>query len=137
MAAESLKPTKNPKTQTIRKMLDQEGSRIILTREYQVTKMPTRQRKKRWTRTFQPLKDDLKKWLTEEDQRWKYENNEMKERNLDVDRKEDTKGMPRKDQVVELRTGYSGATHDPKIERVDNLLCSFCNTDIFNGLQHC
>jgi hypothetical protein len=30
MAAESRKPTKNPKTQTIRKMLDQEGPRIIL-----------------------------------------------------------------------------------------------------------
>jgi hypothetical protein len=30
MAAESRTPTKNPKTQTIRKMLDQEGPRITL-----------------------------------------------------------------------------------------------------------
>jgi hypothetical protein len=44
--------------------------------------------------------DDLKKWLTEQDfkkrvQRWKNGNNEMKERKPDVNRKEDTKGMPR------------------------------------------
>jgi hypothetical protein len=41
-------PTRNPKTQTIRKMLDQEVPKITLlwvpvTKEYQVTKMPTRQ----------------------------------------------------------------------------------------------
>jgi hypothetical protein len=40
--------------------------------------------------------DDLKKWLTGEDfkkrdQRWKHGNNEMKEKELDVNRKEDTK----------------------------------------------
>jgi hypothetical protein len=62
MAAESRTPTKNPKTQTIRKMLEHEGPRITsyrspVTREYQVTKWPTRQRKKRWTRIYQPLKD--------------------------------------------------------------------------------
>jgi hypothetical protein len=48
--------------------------------------------------------DDLKKWLTEEDfkkkdQRWKNGNNEMKERKPDVvDRKKETKGMPKKEQ---------------------------------------
>jgi hypothetical protein len=40
--------------------------------------------------------------LTEEDfkksdQRWKNGSSEMKERKPDIDRKEDTKGMPRKD----------------------------------------
>jgi hypothetical protein len=56
--------------------------------------------------------DDLKKWLTEEDfkkrgQRWKNGNNKMKERKPDVDRKEGTKGMQRKEQVAisSLRTG--------------------------------
>jgi hypothetical protein len=40
-AADSSTPTKNPKTQTIRKMLDKEGPRITR------TKWPTRQQKKR------------------------------------------------------------------------------------------
>jgi archaellum biogenesis ATPase FlaH len=45
MAAENRTLTKNPKTQTIRKMLDHEGPRITLpvTWEYQVIKRPTRQ----------------------------------------------------------------------------------------------
>jgi hypothetical protein len=43
--------------------------------------------------------------LTEEDfkkidQRWKNGNNVMKERKPDFDRKEDTKGMSRKEQVA-------------------------------------
>jgi hypothetical protein len=74
--------------------------------------------------------------LTEEDytkreQRWKNGNNEMKERNPDVDRKEDTKGMTRKEQVAifRLRTGCTRATHGPKMELVGNPLCPFCNTD--------
>jgi hypothetical protein len=69
--------------------------------------------------------DDLKKWLTEEDfkkrdQRWKNGNNEMKERKSDVDRKENTKGMPKKKQVAlsRLRTRYSKATHGPKMEGI-------------------
>jgi hypothetical protein len=73
--------------------------------------------------------DDLKKWLTEEefkkrDQRWKNGNNEMKERKPDVDRKKDTKGKPRKDQVAisRLRTEYTRATHGPKMEVVSNPL---------------
>jgi hypothetical protein len=68
--------------------------------------------------------DDLKKWLTEEDfkkrvQRWKNGNNEMKQRKPNVDRKEDTKKMPKKEQVAisRLRTGY---THGLKMEGVSN-----------------
>jgi hypothetical protein len=47
------------------------------------------------------------------DQRWKNGNNEMKDRKPDVDRKEDTKGMPRKEQVAisRLSTGYTSTTH--------------------------
>jgi hypothetical protein len=46
----------------------------------------------------------------------------MKERKLDVARKEDTKGMLRKVQVAisRFRTGY--------MEGVSNPLCPFCNT---------
>jgi hypothetical protein len=66
MAAENRKPTKNSKTQTIRKMLDHEGPRITsyrrtsyghsVTWEYQVMKRPTKQRRKRWTSISQPLR---------------------------------------------------------------------------------
>jgi hypothetical protein len=68
--------------------------------------------------------DDLKKWLTVEDfkkrvQWWKNGNNEMKERKPNVDRKEDTKKMPKKEQVAisRLRTGH---THGLKMEGVSN-----------------
>jgi hypothetical protein len=103
MAAENRTPTKNPKTQTIRKMLDHKGPGLPsygspVTREYQVMKRLTKKRKKLdedipTTERYPP--DDLKKWLTEEDfkkrdQRWKNGNNKMKERKPDVDRKEDT-----------------------------------------------
>jgi hypothetical protein len=76
----------------------------------------------------------LKKWLTEEDfkkrnQRWKNGNNKMKG---SVDREEDTKGMPMKEQVAisRLRTGYTRAIHGPKVEGVGNPLCPFCNNDL-------
>jgi hypothetical protein len=79
--------------------------------------------------------DELKKRLTEEDfkkrdKKWKNGNNETKERKPDVDRKEDRKGMPRKEQVAisRLRTRYTRATHGPKMEGVSNSLCPFCNT---------
>jgi hypothetical protein len=75
------------------------------------------------TKRYPP--DDLKKWLTEEDfKRWKNGNNEMKERKPDVDRKEDTKGMPRKEQlaIFRLRTGYTSANHGPKMEGVTIVL---------------
>jgi hypothetical protein len=81
--------------------------------------------------------DDQKKWLTEKDfkkrdQRCKNENSKMKEREPDVERKEDTKGMPGKKQVAisRLRTRYTRATHGPKMERDGNKLCLICNTDL-------
>jgi hypothetical protein len=56
----------------------------------------------------------------------------MKERKPDVGRKKDTKRMPRKEQVAisRLETGYTWATHGPKMEGVGNPLCPFCNTDL-------
>jgi hypothetical protein len=81
--------------------------------------------------------DVLKKRLTEEDfkkrdQRWKSGNNEMKERQPNVDIKEDTKGMPRKEQVAisRLRIGYTRVTHGPNMEEVFNPLCPLCNIDL-------
>jgi hypothetical protein len=62
MAAESRTPTKNPKTQAIRKRLDYEGPRITLLWVSSHKGIPgnerlTRQRKKRWKMIYQPLKD--------------------------------------------------------------------------------
>jgi hypothetical protein len=75
--------------------------------------------------------------LTEEDfknrdQRWKNLNNEMMRRKPDVDRKDDTRRMPMKDQVAisRLRTGYTRVTHGVNMEGVGNQLCPFCNTDL-------
>jgi hypothetical protein len=70
--------------------------------------------------------EDFKK----RDQRWKNGNNEMKERKPDVDRKEDTKVMSRKEQVAisKPRTEYTRATHGSKMEGVSNPLCPFYNT---------
>jgi hypothetical protein len=54
----------------------------------------------------------------------------MIKRKPDVDRKQDTKEMPRKEQVAisRLRTGHTRATHCPKKKGVGNPLCPFCNT---------
>jgi hypothetical protein len=56
------------------------------------------------------------------DQRLKKGNNEMKKRKSNVDRNEDTKGMPRKEQVAISRL--------PKLEGVSNQLCPFCTTHL-------
>jgi hypothetical protein len=110
MAAGNQTPTKNLKTQTIRKMLDHKRPRITLLWVLSHKGIPDNENADQaakealdedisTTERYPP--DDLKKWLTEEDfkkreQRWENGNNEIKERKLDVDRKEDTKGMPSK-----------------------------------------
>jgi hypothetical protein len=121
-------------------MLDHEGPRITLLWVYSHVGIPGNEKADQaakealdedisTTERYPP--DNLKKWLTEEDfkkrgQRWKNGNNEMKERKPDVDRKEGTKGMPRKEQVA--ISGYMRATHGLKMEGVSNPLCPFCTT---------
>jgi hypothetical protein len=63
--------------------------------------------------------DDLKT-SKKRDERWKNGNNRMKERKPDVERKEDTKEMPRKEEVAisRLKTGYTKATHSLKMKEV-------------------
>jgi hypothetical protein len=102
MAVDSRTPTKNPKTRTIRKMLDNEGPRITFLWVPSHKKIPGNKKadqaaKKALDEDFSTNErfppDDLKKNFKKRDQRWKNGNNEMKERKLDVDRKEDIKGM--------------------------------------------
>jgi hypothetical protein len=115
MAAESRTPTRNPKTQTIRKMLDQKVPKIILlwvpvTKEYQ-----ERQRKKCWTKTSQPLKNTRQMTSKMVDRRGlqkkrpKMGKRKQRDERKETGRrqKEDTKGMPREEQVVisRLKTG--------------------------------
>jgi hypothetical protein len=135
MEVKNRKPTKNPKTQTIRMMFDHEGPRITLLWVPSHVGIPGNEKADQpaketldedisTTESYSP--DDLKKWLTEEDfkkrdYRWK----NVKERKPEVDRKEDTKGQV---AISRLRTGYTGVTHDPKMEGISNPLCPFYNT---------
>jgi hypothetical protein len=146
MAVKSRTPTENLKTQTIRKMLDHEGPRITLLWVSSHKGIPGNEKVNQAAKetldediltTERHPPDDLKKWLTEEDfkkryQRRKNGNNEMTESKPDVDRKKDTKGMPRKEQVAisRFRTGDMRVTHGPKMEGVSNPLCSLCNTHL-------
>jgi hypothetical protein len=129
-------------------MLDQEGPRITLLWVLSHKGIPGNEKADQAAKkvldediptTERYPSDNMKKWLTEEDfkkgdQRWKNGNNKMKERKPDVDRKEDTKKMPRKEQVAisrsRPRTGYTRANHGLKMEGVGNPVCPFCNTDL-------
>jgi hypothetical protein len=73
--------------------------------------------------------DDLKKWFEVrrglQKKTSKMEKRKQRdERKLDVGGNEDTKGMPRKEQVAisRLRTGYTRATHGLKMGGVANPL---------------
>jgi hypothetical protein len=103
------------KTQTIRKILDHERTRTTLVwvpnhKGIQGNEKANQAAKEALnedistTERYPP--DDLKKLLTEEDfkkireQKWNNGSNEMKEKKPDVDRKEDTQGMPWKEQLA-------------------------------------
>jgi ribonuclease HI len=66
MAVENRTPTKNPKTQTIRKMLDQEGSRITLLWVPIHKGIPSNEKADQAAKEVLN-KNILKEWLTGED----------------------------------------------------------------------
>jgi hypothetical protein len=152
MAAENRTPTKNPKTQAIRKMLDHEGLRITLLWVTSHVEIPGNEKvnqavKKTLdqdisiTEWYPP--DDLKKWLTEEDfkkreQRLKNRNHEMKVLKSDVDRKEDTKVMQRKKQVTIFRL-EPGIRRPPKAPRWkwSAIHCALSVTPIYPSTTYC
>jgi hypothetical protein len=71
---------------------------------------------------------DLEKWLQTETtkirkERWRNGSNNMK------GRKVDTRGMTRRELVVisRLRTGYTRATHGPRMNGITDPQCPFCD----------
>jgi hypothetical protein len=118
MTAKNRTPTKNPKTQTSRK-LDHEGPRITLQWVSSYVGIPGNDKTDQSAK--EALDEDISTTeryppddLTEEDfkksdQRWK----NMWQRKIN------------KEQVAisKLRTGYTRATHGPKMEGVSNPLC--------------
>jgi hypothetical protein len=152
MAAENRTPKKNPQTQTIRMMLDHEGPRITLLWIPSHAGIPGNEKADQaakealdedisTTERYPP--DDLKKWLTEEDfkkrdQRLKNGNNEMKERKPDVDRKQYTKGMPRKSklQYPYSEPGIRGPTTAPRWKG-SPIQYAPCATPIYPSTTYC
>jgi hypothetical protein len=62
MAVESRTPTKNPNNELLERCWIMKGQELPsygspATKKYQITKRPTRQQRKCWTRTSQPMKD--------------------------------------------------------------------------------
>jgi hypothetical protein len=83
-----------------------------------------------------PLKD-LEKWLKTETtkirkERWKNGSNNMKGRKIEHEYDEDTRSMTRREQVVisRLRTGYTRATHGPRMNGITDPQCPFCDTGL-------
>jgi hypothetical protein len=145
MAAESRTPTKNPKTQTIRGMLDQEGPKITLLWVFSHNEIPgnekTVQAAKKaldedisTTQRYPP--DDLKKWLTEEDfkkrdQRWKNGNNKMKKKETGRQQKGGYKRNAKERASGNIQTQnrvYEG--HSRPQDGLAIHLCPICNIDL-------
>jgi hypothetical protein len=105
MAAENRTLTKQPKTQTIRKMLDHEGPRIMVPSQ----RIPGNEKANQAAKEVYLNYRECERYPQDDQKvRPKMENgnNEMNERMPSVDIKEDTKGIPRKDRVAisRLRT---------------------------------
>jgi hypothetical protein len=77
---------------------------------------------------------DLEKWLKTETKKirkdqWRNGSNNMIGRKIEHECVGDRRGMTRREQVVisRLRTGYTRATHGPRMNGITNPQCPFCN----------
>jgi RNA polymerase-binding transcription factor DksA len=97
IAASDNKQTRNPKTQTIKKMLEQEGKNL----NENIQK----------TEKYPP--QDLANWMTQQQRKRELTDSEIRNRKQRKVRSNDTSAITRIDQVVisRLRTGYCRATY--------------------------
>jgi hypothetical protein len=81
-----------------------------------------------------PRPKDLEKWLKTKirKERWRHGSNNMKGRKIEHEYEGDTRGMTRREHVVisRLRTGYTRATHRPRMNGITDPQCPFCNTGL-------
>jgi hypothetical protein len=147
IAASDKKDTKNPKkTQTIRKLLEQEGAKITLLWVPSHVEIPGNEEADdvakeslddnlEKTEKYPP--QDLANWmaqqLEEQQQRkWEQTDSEMRNRKQHKTRRNETSEMTRRDQVAgsRLRTGYSRATHAHIINQEPTPEYPFCYTKL-------
>jgi hypothetical protein len=102
-----------------------------------------RKQRQRWMMTINKTKNnphppkDLEKWLKTETtkirkERWRNGGNNMKGRKIEQDYDGDTRGMTRREQVVvsRMKTGYTRATHGPRMNGMTDPQCPFCDTGL-------
>jgi hypothetical protein len=65
-------------------------------------------------------------------ERWRNGSNNMKGRKIEHEYDGDTRGMTRREQVIisRLRTGYTRATHGPRMNGITDPQCPFCDTGL-------
>jgi hypothetical protein len=123
--------TKNPKTIKRREMMDRNKKQINFC-GYQETKKQMRKQRQRWMMTYNKMKNTpqtISKNRNDKDQKRAMEKrkNNIKGRKIEHG---ETRGMTRREQVVisRLRTGYTEATHGPRMNGITDQQCPFCDT---------
>jgi hypothetical protein len=124
--------TRNPKTRTIRKLIDNSGNQISLIWAADQAAKNALTEKIDNRETYPP--QDLIKWMKKEEamnrqQRWERGDNEMTNRKKSASWQNDTAELSRKEQMIisRLRTVYTRATHRHVIEKTDTPNCPFCD----------
>jgi ribonuclease HI len=138
--------TRNPKTKKLREMIDRLKKRITLLWVPGHMSIPGNEKADEEAKAA--LEDDLNQneeyppkdlenWIKTETtqnikEQWKNGTNNMKERKAEHKYDGDTRGMTRREQVVfsRLGTGYTRATHGPRMNGINNPQCPFCDTTL-------
>jgi hypothetical protein len=137
MAVSDRKRSKNPKTQTIRKLMDQKPSNITLLWVPSHVGIPENETadnaaKEALDKEKKPPQD-LIKWMKnkqqkEQEKKWERSTSTMKERKHFFEKNTNTKTLNRREQVVvsRLRIGYTRATHASFMNKDLSTECPFC-----------